>query len=132
MDSLSGIKVLVVDDHDDITTTLAEILRHTQAVVRTAASGQEAIGLLSEFRPDVIVSDISMPDGDGYQLLRSVRTRPREDGGETPAIALTARTEVTDQTRAKLAGFSIHLAKPIEPVRLCAAIRKLVDEHRRK
>lgn len=131
MDSLDGIKVLVVDDHEDITTLIAEVLRNRRALVATAASGQEAVALLARFQPDVIVSDIGMPDGDGYQMLRMVRTRTRENGGETPAIALTAKVALSDQTRAKLAGFSVHLAKPVEPDRLCAAIKQLVTEHKR-
>jgi CheY-like chemotaxis protein len=129
--SREGSKVLVVDDHEDITTLLAEVLRHRRATVATAASGQEAVALFARFQPDVIVSDIGMPDGDGYQLLRMVRTRSREHGGQTPAIALTAKVALSDQTRAKLAGFSVHLAKPVEPDRLCAAIRQLFTDHKR-
>jgi CheY-like chemotaxis protein len=131
VESLEGIKVLVVDDHEDITTLLAEVLRHRRATVATAASGQEAVALFARFQPDVIVSDIGTPDGDGYQLLRMVRTRSREHGGQTPAIALTAKVALSDQTRAKLAGFSVHLAKPVEPDRLCAAIRQLFTDHKR-
>lgn len=131
MTSLEGIKVLVVDDHDDITMTVAELLRAERAEVATAASGQEAVQLLSSFRPDVIVSDISMPDGDGYQLVRSVRARTPEHGGETPAIALTARVATSDQTRAKLAGFNIHLAKPVIPRRLVEAITQVIEDRKR-
>jgi CheY-like chemotaxis protein len=83
--------------------------------------------LVRERRPDVLVSDISMPDGDGYTLLRRVRALPVEQGGGTPAIAVTALARGEDRRRAFLAGFQAHLPKPVEPAELFATITSLVE-----
>ena len=122
---LQGIKVLVVDDDEDLVSLIGDLLASRSAHVMTATKGSDAVSLLSMFRPDVIVSDINMPECDGYQLLRMIRIRGQQYGGHAPAIALTARREVIDHTRCKLAGYSLHIPKPFDPEVLCAAIKRL-------
>jgi CheY-like chemotaxis protein len=86
--------------------------------------------LVQQERPHVIVSDIGMPERDGYQLIRDVRSLPAAGGGRTPAVALTAFARSEDRTRAMLAGFQVHVAKPIEPHELVAAISTLDSQTR--
>jgi CheY-like chemotaxis protein len=94
--------------------------------VLVAESADEGLPLIRSARPDVIVSDIGMPVRDGYQLIRDVRNLSTADGGRTPAIALTAFARSEDRTRAMLAGYQVHVSKPIEPQELIATIRSLV------
>ncbi|MBA3504037.1 MAG: response regulator [Myxococcota bacterium] len=131
LESLEGIKVLVIDDCADTLASLHDLLEGMRATVTTARSGPEALAHLKTFRPDVIVSDIGMPDCDGYQLMRMVRVRGAEEGGATAAIALTGHATNGDHTRALLAGFSAHIAKPFAPKVLCAAIQRLARAHGR-
>ena len=93
--------------------------------VHTATSAREAIALLRRLKPDALISDIGMPDQDGYQFIREVRRLPPDQGGRTPAIALTAFARSEDRTRAMLAGYQLHIAKPIEPHELLAALASL-------
>jgi PAS domain S-box-containing protein len=122
---LRGIRVLVVDDEADARETLRQILSHCGAEVRTAASALEALEALGGYRPDVLLSDIGMPEQDGYALIRQVRMLPPEQGGRTPAAALTAFARGEDRRRALLAGFQTHLAKPIEIRELAAVVADL-------
>jgi signal transduction histidine kinase/ActR/RegA family two-component response regulator len=122
---LTGVRVLVVDDEPDARELLRGVLADADATVFTAASADEALELLRSSRPDVIVSDVGMPDRDGYQLLRAVRALPPAEGGRTPAIALTAFARSEDRTRAMLAGYQVHIAKPIEPHELIVTIGSL-------
>ncbi len=122
---LEGLRVLVVDDEEDAVDLIGEVLRDAGAQVRTAASAARALELLSEIRPDVIVSDIGMPEMDGYTLLRKVRLRPPAQGGRTPALALTAYARREDAERAFSAGFQTHAAKPVEPAHLVALVANL-------
>src|SRR5678810_302615 len=92
------------------------------AAVATAASAHEALQLLGRHRPDVLVSDIAMPDEDGYALIRCVRQLAPEDGGATPSVALTAYAREEDRARALSAGYDAHLAKPVEPAELVASV----------
>ena len=122
---LSGVRLLVVDDEVDAREMLAEVLRATGASVAMAGSAAEALELLASVRPDLIISDIGMPDVDGYSLMRQVRALPRGSGEQTPAIALTAYTRREDAERAMDAGYQAHLTKPVEPRLLCSAIARL-------
>jgi CheY-like chemotaxis protein len=90
--------------------------------VTTAENSDQAIELLRKQKPDVIVSDIGMPNKDGYEFIREVRALPPEEGGKTPAIALTAYARSEDRTRAMMAGFQVHISKPIEPTELIATV----------
>lgn len=124
--SLSGIKILVVDDEMDARELLKRVLTQYQAEVLTATDADVGLKLLLSDSPDVILSDIGMPGKDGYQFLREVRKLPPEKGGKTPAIALTAFARSEDRTRAMLAGYQVHVAKPIEPQELLATVGSLV------
>jgi len=119
---LSGVKVLVVDDAADTLDVLEQILRDTGASIVIAGSALQALECLDRERPDVIVSDIGMPEVDGLELMRRIRRRAALDGGATPAIALTALTRQDDRNRAFQAGFNDYLAKPVEPANLVASI----------
>jgi signal transduction histidine kinase/CheY-like chemotaxis protein len=123
---LRGIRVLVVDDEPDARETLQQILEHCNAEVQTAASAREALEVLPRWRPDVLLSDIGMPGQDGYELIRRVRELPPESGGRTPAAALTAFARPEDRRRALLAGFQMHIAKPVEVKELAAVVANLV------
>jgi PAS domain S-box-containing protein len=123
---LSGRRVLIVDDEPDMRELIAVLLQQTGAEVRTMATAEEVLVALSQFQPDVLLSDIGMPDLDGYELLRQIRALPFEQGGQTPAIALTAYAGDFDQQQALQAGFQQHLAKPVEPDRLIEAVISLL------
>lgn len=120
-DILTGVSVLVVDDESDARELVAEVLGQSGAVVRTAASASEGWALLAKWSPDVIVSDVGMPEEDGYQFIERVRAQ----GGRTPAAALTAYARSADRLRALAAGFQAHLPKPAEPAELVALVASL-------
>src|SRR6266542_1337368 len=122
---LSGVKILAVEDAADSRDLLTAILRAAGAEVTVAESASEALEKLTSSRPDVLVSDIAMPDEDGYSLLRRIRHRPPEEGGLTPAIAVSAYAREEDRIRSLSAGFQMHLPKPFEPLELKAAVRRL-------
>jgi PAS domain S-box-containing protein len=123
--NLKGIRVLVVDDEADARETLREILEHCNAEVLTAGSAEEALEVLPRWRPDVLLSDIGMPEEDGYSLIRRIRELPMEKGGHTPAAALTAFARGEDRRRALRAGFQMHVAKPVEVQELAAVVASL-------
>ncbi len=124
--SLSGIRVLVVDDQLDACELIKQILIHCHARVTTAASAMEGIRLLKEENPDVLISDIGMPDMNGYQFIREVRMLPAESGGKTPVVALTAFARPEDRISAMTAGFQEYLTKPVEAGELIGTICRLV------
>ena len=123
--SLEGLKVLVVDDDADARQLLAEILSRCGAQVRTAASLSKALEVLGLWVPHVLLSDIGMPDGDGYALIERVRALPAEQGGTVPAAALTAYAGAEDRARSLASGFQLHVAKPVEPAELAAVVASL-------
>ena len=123
---LSSLHILVVDDEADSREFVAFVLEQAGASVTTAASGMEALQACSQTVPDIIVSDIGMPEMDGYMLLRQIRSLPLEQGGQRPAIALTAYAGALDQQQALAAGFQRHIAKPIDPEMVIAIITALV------
>ncbi len=125
--NLSGIKVLVVDDEADTRELIRRLLEECNADVVTAASAAETLALLERERPHVLISDIGMPDVDGYELLRRVRALGAERGGKVPAIALTAFARSEDRTRALRAGYLVHVAKPVEPGELIATVASVAD-----
>ncbi|HEU4535274.1 MAG TPA: ATP-binding protein, partial [Polyangiaceae bacterium] len=127
---LDGLYVLVVDDEGDVRELIEAVLASRGASVVTAESAPEGFELLQRLRPDVLISDISMPVEDGYSLLRRVRQLGPDAGGETPALALSAFARPEDRTRALLAGFNMHLAKPADPDELVAVLAKLVERAR--
>jgi NO-binding membrane sensor protein with MHYT domain/CheY-like chemotaxis protein len=121
---LSGVKVLLVDDAVDTLDVLEQILRHSGAGVVCAGAALPALELIERERPDVIVSDVGMPEVDGLEMVRRIRRRAAADGGATPVIALTALTRQDDRDRAFQAGFTDYLAKPVDPDALVAAIAR--------
>jgi signal transduction histidine kinase/ActR/RegA family two-component response regulator len=125
---LAGVKVLLVDDADDTLDVLQQILRHSGATTMAASSAGTALALLEREQPDVIVSDIGMPDVDGFELMRRIRRRAASAGGSIPAIALTAFTRQDDRHKAMQAGFNGYLAKPVEPGSLVAHIAEAVGQ----
>ncbi|MBA4141986.1 MAG: response regulator [Nitrosospira sp.] len=128
---LTGIKVLVIDDEADARDLIGEVLTQCEADVITAANAAEGVELLKTQRPDVIISDIGMPEGDGYHLIREVRHLAAAQGGKTPAIALTAFAHSRDRTDALVAGYHTHLSKPVESHELIAAIGSLTGWRRK-
>ncbi len=128
---LRGMKILVVDDEADTRDGLAMLFLAAHAEVVLADSAFSALRMLSA-RPDIIISDINMPDGDGYQLMRMVRSRTQHEGGWTPAIALSGRIDPLEQTRALLAGFQVHLATPVGALELMITIKSVVENARRR
>ena len=120
--SLTGLKVLVVDDESDSRNLLRRILEECHAEVATAGSAVEGVQLVASFSPDVLVSDIGMPGVDGYEFLRRVRALEPRSAARLPAIALTAFARSEDRSRALLSGYSVHVAKPVEPSELVATV----------
>ena len=127
--SLAGVRVLVVDDEPDARDLATVTLGACGAEVFATSSADAALREVARFRPDVVVSDIGMPDVDGYQLVRALRALPPSEGGRTPAIALTAYAGEGDRALALEAGFQLHVAKPVNPDGLVAAIAQLVRSH---
>jgi CheY-like chemotaxis protein/two-component sensor histidine kinase len=123
--SLDGLRVLVVDDQTDTLELIAFILSEYGADVRTAPSASEAFDAIAQSVPDILISDIGMPEEDGYSLLARVRTLPAEQGGLVPAIALTAFAREEERTCALKAGFSRHVPKPVEPAELVIVVANL-------
>jgi len=119
---LAGIKVLVVDDEPDARELIQRLLGDCGAEVHMAANAADALRLVESEKPHVLVSDIGMPDVDGYELLRRVRALGSGRGGNLPAIALTAFARSEDRTRALRAGFQVHVSKPVEPPELVATV----------
>jgi signal transduction histidine kinase/DNA-binding response OmpR family regulator len=122
---LDGLRLLAVDDQEDARHLLREILSERGAKVACAASANEALERIADFRPHVLVSDLAMPGQDGLDLIQRVRRLPPERGGLTPAIALTAYAHADDTQRAMAAGFQMHVAKPVDPVSLAVAVAYL-------
>jgi CheY-like chemotaxis protein len=127
---LSGVKVLVVDDEPDARELLKRMLSQCEADVETAASGMAGLEAIQSRKPDVIISDIGMPGMDGYEFIRKVRGLLPAEAGKTPAIALTAFARSEDRTKAMLAGYQVHVSKPIEPQELVATVGSLVRQIR--
>jgi CheY-like chemotaxis protein len=119
------VKVLAVDDEADARELIRRLLEECDADVRTASSASEAMAALESFRPDVIVSDIGMPEEDGYTMIRRIRALGAARGGRVPAVALTAYARSEDRMRALAAGFQMHVVKPVEPAELIMVVASL-------
>ncbi len=124
---LDGLKVLVVDDEADTRELLKVGISQCGAEVTTAASAQEALEVIEKARPEILISDIGMPDEDGYELIKKVRALPADGGGRVPAIALTAYARTEDRLRALRAGYQMHVTKPVELSELVAVIASLIQ-----
>jgi len=122
---LSGLHVLAVDDEPDALELIRQMLHRSGAVVAQAASAKEALAQIDRRPPDVLISDIGMPEADGYALIRQVRNLPPDRGGAVPAIALTAYVRDEDRARMIAAGFTSHVPKPVEAPELIRTIGHL-------
>ncbi len=120
--NLKGVRVLLVEDEPDSREVLAFILEDCGAEVATAASVREAMEIFDRAQPSVVVSDISMPEEDGYGLIKRVRDRSPDDGGTVPAVAVTAFRYEHNRDRCLSAGFQEYLSKPVDPDVLCNAV----------
>ncbi len=125
MARLDGLSVLIVDDEEDARAILEQVLRDAGASVTATSNAPEALEAFSASRPDIVVSDIGMPDMDGFALLRKIRSLPAARGGRTPAIALTAYARASDAEKAFDAGFQRHVPKPVDPATLVSVVANL-------
>jgi len=123
--SLYGVKVLVVDDEEDAIETVKRVLERAGGEVRVASSMEKGLLEFSRFAPDVILSDIGLPDHDGYELISRLRELPR--GQTIPAVALTAMARNEDRIQALRAGFQVHVSKPVDFVELIAVVQNLAS-----
>ncbi|HTF37445.1 MAG TPA: ATP-binding protein, partial [Blastocatellia bacterium] len=122
---LEGLRILVVDDETNARELVSAILAACEADVKAAASAAEALAILDggdQWRPDVLISDIEMPDADGYELMRHVRSLKSEGGRRVLGVALTAHARVEDRIKAIAAGFQTHVPKPVEPEELLTVL----------
>jgi signal transduction histidine kinase/ActR/RegA family two-component response regulator len=122
---LDDVRVLVVDDDEDARLLLNEIFAGRGAQVTCASSASEALDEVRRGHPHVVISDIGMQGVDGFALMRTIRRLPREEGGSTPAIALTALARTDDIDRALAAGYQLHASKPVDPMALLASVASL-------
>jgi PAS domain S-box-containing protein len=123
--ALEGLRILVVDDDTETRELVSKILSTYEADVKTAASAAEALKILkgsAQWRPEVLISDIEMPDADGYELMSWIRKLPAEYGPKVPAVALTAHARVEDRMKALAAGFQTHVPKPVEAAELLTVL----------
>jgi CheY-like chemotaxis protein len=123
--SLTGLRLLLIDDEPDVLEMLAAYLSSRGAAVLVAADVAEGLQKLKESRPDVVVCDIGMPGLDGYNFIEVLRGFPPAEGGATPVVALTAYARPEDRRRAIVHGFDMHVAKPLDPGELAAVIERL-------
>jgi signal transduction histidine kinase/CheY-like chemotaxis protein len=122
LSTLAGIRVVVVDDEQDARDLVTAVLEQAGAVVTSVGSAEEAMHAINERPPSLLVSDIGMPGEDGYALIARVRALPAESGGRVPAVAVTAFTRDDDRARALRAGYTAHVAKPIDPAELVTLV----------
>jgi CheY-like chemotaxis protein len=121
----AGLKVLIVDDEVDVREALTLLLAQNGAVVTGASSAREGLAVVEDLRPDVILSDIAMPEEDGLSFIRRVRELPADRGGRTPAAAISAYAGREDRKQALAAGFQDHVRKPIESDHLLNVLARL-------
>jgi len=124
--SLAGARIVVVDDDPTAVELIREVFVQAGAEVIEGRTAKEAFQAVAQWRPDVLVSDIEMPGEDGYSLIRKVRALGPEQGGKTPAVALTAFGRPEDRIRSLRAGFHIHVSKPVDPAELIAIVASMI------
>jgi len=123
--SLEGLKVLVVDDEADTRELIGEVLKGCGSEVIITRSAAEAFAALEQHKPDILISDLGMPDEDGYSLIEKIRALPSERGGDIPAAALTAYARAEDRMRVLRSGFQFHLPKPVDSAELVTVVASL-------
>jgi len=127
---LYGLKILVVDDDVDTRELIEWVLKRVGAEVTSVGSAREALEVLEREKPQILVSDIAMPQEDGYALLKKIRALPPERGGRIPAIALTAHSLVQDRLQSLRAGFQSHVPKPVVPEELVEVVASIIHLRR--
>jgi len=128
--ALKGMRVLVVDDQQDARDLVTIALTQGGAEVRASTTAREALEVLAQWKPDVLVADIGMPTEDGYELIKSVRALQPERAGTIPAVALTGYASDEDAARARVAGYQLHIPKPVSPSELVAKVANLIMKAR--
>lgn len=123
--TLAGLKVLVVDDEPDTRELIREVLRECGSEVILSRSAAEALVALEQYKPDILISDLGMPEEDGYSLIAKIRALPPERGGQIPAVALTAYARAEDRMRVLRSGFQFHLPKPVDSAELVMVVASL-------
>jgi CheY-like chemotaxis protein len=123
--SLRGLKVLVVDDEADTRELIREVLKECGSEVILSRSAAEALEAIEQHKPDILISDLGMPDEDGYSLISKIRALPAEQGGQIPAAALTAYARAEDRMRVLRSGFQFHLPKPVDSAELVTVVASL-------
>jgi PAS domain S-box-containing protein len=123
--SLQGLKVLVVDDEADTRELIGEVLKECGSEVIITRSAAEALEAIEQHQPDILISDLGMPDEDGYSLIEKIRALPSERGGNIPAAALTAYARAEDRMRVLRSGFQFHLPKPVDSAELVTVVASL-------
>jgi PAS domain S-box-containing protein len=129
-DQLNGISILIVDDEKDSIELLKTALKQFGATVLSATSSRSALELLKQESFDLLISDIEMPEEDGYTLIKKMRSLPANKGGEIPAVALTAYARTEDRLKALRAGFQMHMAKPVEINELLEVVSSLINRRK--
>jgi len=125
--SLEHLRVLIVDDELDARELVTVMLERCGAIMKAAESSREALEIIESWKPDVLIADIGMPVEDGYGLIKRVRALPKERGGHTPALALTAYARTEDRIRALSEGYQVHLSKPVDRAELAAVVARLAE-----
>ena len=124
---IAGVKLLIVDDEPDARMLLCTILEKCGAEVKSCENASQALSVLKDYQPDILVSDIGMPEIDGYELIRKLRATEKGTGKRLPAVALTAFARTEDRLKALSAGYNMHIPKPVEPAELIIVISNLVQ-----
>ncbi len=122
---VAGLRVLVVDDDQDTCDMIRAALDQCGAVVQTASSAESALELFRASQPDVLISDIGMPEVDGYEFIRRIREFERSGDRKVPAVALTAFARIEDRVKSLASGYQMHVAKPVEPAELLTIVASL-------
>jgi CheY-like chemotaxis protein len=124
---LPSVRVLVVDDSREIREVLTQVLKWQGATVTAVGTAKDALDLLERLRPDVLLSDLEMPERDGYWLIGQVRALAPDRGGLTPAACITGHTDPEDRARILGAGFQYHIAKPVDMAHLLGVVGTLAQ-----
>jgi PAS domain S-box-containing protein len=125
--SIKGTKILVVDDEPDARQLMSAILEQCGAEIKVAENAAQALSLIDEYRPDILISDIGMPETDGFELIKKIREKEKGSGKRLPAVALTAFARAEDRLKALSAGYNMHIPKPVEPTELIVVIANLTE-----
>jgi CheY-like chemotaxis protein len=123
---IEGLRVLLVDDEKDTLELLAMVLAQNGVEVNPQTNVRDALEVIKAWKPDVIVSDIAMPEEDGYSFIRKLRALPPEEGGTIPAVALTAYVGIKERTQVLSSGFQMYVPKPVEPAELLSTLASLM------